>query len=76
MNVDAIFCFSQVVEHGIVAIRNISNNEANQEAFGCHIGSIMSLLERHGTSTEVMEAGLATVAIVLFVIIIIMRALL
>ena len=70
MNVDAI-CFSQVVEHGLVAIRNLSINAVNREAFGCHIGSIMSLLERHGTSTEVMEVGLATVAIVIIVVIII-----
>ena len=56
MNVDGI-CFSQVVEHGLVAITNLSVNAANKEAFRCHIGSIMSLLERHGTSTEVMEAG-------------------
>ena len=75
MNEDAI-CFSQVVEQGLGAIRNLSaNNASNKEAFGCHIGSIMSLLERHGTSPKVMEAGLATVAIVLFVIIIIMLAL-
>ena len=74
MNVDAI-CFSQVVENGLVAIGNLSsNNDANREAFRCHIGSIMSLLERHGTSTEVMEAGLAiaTVAIVITVVVIIM----
>ena len=56
MNVDAI-CFSQVVEQGLGVIWNLSVNDANREAFGCHIGSIMSLLERHGTSTEVMEAG-------------------
>jgi len=72
--VDAIF-LSQVVEHGLGAIWSLSVNAANQEAFRCHIGSIMSLLERHGTSPKVMEAGLVTVAIVLFVIIIIMRAL-
>ena len=73
MNVDAI-CFSQVVENGLGAIWDLSfNNDANKEAFRCHIGSIMSLLERHGTSTEVMEAGLATVAItmIFFIIIII-----
>ena len=69
MNVDAI-CFSQVVENGLAAIGNLSVNAANKEAFGCHIGSIMSLLERHGISTEVMEAGLATVAIVIIVVII------
>jgi hypothetical protein len=63
MNVDAI-CFSQVVENGLGAIVTLSySNDANKEAFGCHIASIMSLLERHGSSTEVMELGLATVAI-------------
>ena len=66
MNVDGI-CFSQVVENGLGAINILSFNDANQEAFGCHIGSIMSLLERHGTSTEVMEAGLATVAIIIII---------
>ena len=71
MNDDAI-CFSQVVENGLAAIRNLSSNNEANEAFRCHIGSIMSLLERHGTKTEVMEAGLATVAIVIVVVIVIM----
>ena len=70
MNVDAI-CFSQVVEEGLVAIKSLSINDVNEEAFACHIGSIMSLLERHGTSTEVMEAGLVIFAIVIIVVIII-----
>ena len=76
MNDDAI-CFSQVVENGLGAIGNLScNNDANREAFGCHIGSIMSLLERHGSSTKVMEAGLATVAITIFFVLLLKLVLL
>ena len=52
-----------------MAIGNIAyGNDANCEALRPFIPALVSVLERHGSSPEVTDAGLATVVCVLCII--------